>query len=107
MELKSAKVRHRPVCARLRLEPAKGLSRVYLLDVQGAGRALEGVVGGVGVRPGKTVTVQVLSGEECLQPLLLVGAPSRCWPMLSLGWLRENFSCDFDACTNKLSLTCL
>ena len=88
VELESAKVGHRPMCTRLRLEPAKGLCRVYLLDEKGAGRALEGVVGGVGVRPGKTVTVQVRSGEECLQPLLLVGASSRRGPVLSLGWLR-------------------
>ena len=88
VKLKSAKVGHRPMCARLRLEPAKGLCRVYLLDEKGAGRALEGVIGGVGVRPDKTVAVKVLSGEECLQPLLLIGAPSRRGPMLRLGWLR-------------------
>ena len=41
---------------------------------------------GVGVGPGKAVTVEVLGGQEGLEPLLFVCASSRRRPVLRLGW---------------------
>ena len=74
--------------ARLCFQPAKDLGRVDLLYEQRAGRALEGVIVRVSVRPGETMAVQVLGGEESFKSLLLVGSPSRRWPVLRLGRLR-------------------
>ena len=71
---------------RLCFQPAEDLGRVYLLDEERAGRALQGVVVGVGVGPGKAVAVKVLGGQECLEPLLFVCSSSRRWPVLRLGW---------------------
>ena len=88
VQLKLAKVRYWPVRARLCFQPAKDLGRVGLLYEQRAGRALEGVVVWVGVRPGETMAMQVLGGEECFKSLLFVGSSSRRWPVLRLGRLR-------------------
>ena len=88
VQLKPAKVRYRPMRARLCFQPAKDLGRVDLLYEQRADRALEGVVVRVGVRPGEAMAVQVLGGEESFKSLLLVGSPSRRWSILRLGWFR-------------------
>ena len=86
VQLKLAKVRYWPVRARLCFQPAKDLIRVGLLYEQRADRALEGVVVGVGVRPGEAMAMQVLGSQEGFKPLLLVSSPSRRWSILRLGW---------------------
>ena len=86
VQLKLAKVGHRPMRAWLCLQPAEDLRRVDLLYKQRAGRTLEGVIVRVGVRPGETMAVQVLGGEESFEALLLVGSSPWRWPILRLGW---------------------
>ena len=63
MKTEGTEVVKGPVGTRLRLQAVEDLIWVYLLNVQGAHRALQRVVVRVSMRPSKTVPVEVLGGK--------------------------------------------
>ena len=67
VEPKMANIRQGPVSTGLGLQPAEDLRWVGLLDEQRADLTLYGVVGRIGVRPGKAMAMDVLSGHKLLQ----------------------------------------
>ena len=75
MEPKMANIRQGLVSAGLGLQPAEDLGWMGLLDEQRADLALYGVVGRVGVRPGKAMAMDVLAGHKLLQSLFFCSNP--------------------------------
>ena len=84
VEPKMANIRQGLVSAGLGLQPAEDLGWMGLLDEQRADLALYGVVGRVGVRPGKAMAMDMLAGHKLLQSLFFVQTPLRARPVLLL-----------------------
>ena len=84
VEPKVANVGQGLVSAGLGLQSTEDFGRMGLLDEKRADPTLNGMVGGVGVRPGKAMAMDVLTGHKQLQPLLFVQTPMRARPVLLL-----------------------